>query len=185
MREVEQFVLSRGECGLIICGDLNSEPHSAVYELLLEGAVSRDHPDVDSSYHTGTWILPDVNTINHSLELSSAMCSALGNEPAFTNFTANFRGTLDYIIYTPARLKIMAASSIPEAHDLEAEVGVGLPSPSHASDHIMLCCDVSFVSSGSGSITRQQQPKHISSISPHHSMGISSAPSSTKSNRRK
>lgn len=50
----------------------------------------------------------------------------------------------------------MAVSSLPESADLEAENGVGLPSASYASDHLMLCCDVAFQVSGNGNISRGQ-----------------------------
>jgi endonuclease/exonuclease/phosphatase family metal-dependent hydrolase len=32
--------------GILICGDFNSQPESAVYELLDSGDISNDHPDL-------------------------------------------------------------------------------------------------------------------------------------------
>ena len=152
MRELEQFVLRR-DIALIVCGDLNSEPDSAVYEFMMEGALTNPRPELD--IHDSVRVLPDLSQISHSVELVSAMGTALGEEPQYTNFTAKFRGTLDYICYTPSRLRVMAVAAIPDSADLEQENGVGLPSASYASDHLMLFCDLAFAVSGSGGITRQ------------------------------
>lgn len=151
MRELEQFVLQR-DIALIICGDLNSEPDSAVYEFIMEGGLSTHRPEFDTN--DSIRVLPDLGNIVHSIELVSAMSTAMGSEPQFTNFTAKFRGTLDYICYTPSRLRVMAVSGIPDASELEMENGSGLPSACYASDHLMLCCDLAFAISGSGGITR-------------------------------
>ncbi|CAM6031273.1 unnamed protein product, partial [Sphagnum compactum] len=107
MRELEQFVMQR-DIALILCGDLNSEPSSAVYELLMEGAIVGPRPEMDTTDNVR--VLPDLANISHNLEL-----------------VGKFRGTLDYICYTPARLRVMAVSGIPDAAELEAENGVGLP----------------------------------------------------------
>ena len=154
MRELESFVIQR-DIALIICGDLNSEPHSAVYEFFMEGGVSSPRPELEILDNSrDIRVLPDISNIVHSIELISAMNAALGEEPQYTNFTGHFRGCLDYICFTPSRLRVMAVASIPDVADLEAENGVGLPSASYASDHLMLCCDLAFAASGTGGITR-------------------------------
>jgi hypothetical protein len=76
----------------------------------------------------------------------------MGCEPEFTNYTSKFKGTLDYIFYTHTRLRIMAVTSIPEAAEIQASSGEGLPSACYPSDHVSLCCDVAMIPSGSGSI---------------------------------
>jgi CCR4-NOT transcription complex subunit 6 len=151
MRELEQFVIQR-DIALIVCGDLNSEPDSAVYEYMMEGVISMSRPELDITDNIR--VLPDLSNIVHNIELVSAMGVSLGEEPPFTNFTGKFRGTLDYICFTPSRLRVMAVTGFPDASELEAENGVGLPSASYASDHLMLCCDLAFAISGTGSITR-------------------------------
>ena len=45
VRELEQLVLAR-DLPLVVCGDLNSVPSSAVYALLAHAAVPADHPDL-------------------------------------------------------------------------------------------------------------------------------------------
>jgi len=160
IRELEQFILQR-DVALMICGDFNSEPDSAVYEFLSEGAIQSDRPELESDDNLR--VLPDLHHIAHSIELASMM-EATGSEPLFTNYTVNFKGTLDYIWYTPSRLRVMAVSNIPSESDLiSSEVGLeGLPSANYPSDHLMLCCDVALCVSGSGLLTRQTAQRKTS-----------------------
>jgi mRNA deadenylase 3'-5' endonuclease subunit Ccr4 len=104
-------------------------------------------------------VLPDLHSINHNIELESAMYSAMGTEPEFTNFTAKFKGTLDYIWYSPSRLRVMGVAQIPDLADFEASVGVGLPCVNYPSDHIMICTDLAFNITGAGLLTKQQKRK--------------------------
>lgn len=149
IREIQQFVASR-EMALLICGDFNSEPHSAVYEYIAQGAITHDHPEF--SMEEKVRILPNVHEIVHNLDLASAMQTALSMEPEYTNYTAKFKGTLDYIFYTPGRLRILAVTGIPEANEIQSYAGEGLPCACYPSDHVLLCCDVAMILSGNGSI---------------------------------
>ncbi len=162
MREVQQFITAR-DLALILCGDFNSEPSSAVYEYMVTGGISPSHPDLVVS-HGNLRILPaDSSLITHNIEMGSAMFSGMGEEPQFTNYTANFKGTLDYMFYTPSRLRVMAVSALPEEEEIRATGGEGLPSTSYPSDHLLLCCDMIMTVSGTGSIVRhnlQQQGHH-------------------------
>ncbi len=180
-REIQSFVSSR-DLALLICGDFNSEPTSAVYEYLKHGAVSSDHPELHVQ-DAKVRVLPDAHNIVHDMHLASAMEAAFGSEPSFTNFTGKFKGTLDYIYYSPNRLRIMAATSIPDEHDLRQLAGEGLPCACYPSDHILLCCDVAMIVSGSGSVLNDNALSnggHVSSMTPG-----SSKMSSKSSNLRK
>eukprot|EP01034_Spumella_vulgaris_P023683 gene23683-29928_t len=163
MREVQHFITAR-DLPLILCGDFNSEPTSAVYEYMVTGAIEQSHPDLNIGQHSVRILPADASLITHNIEMGSAMFSGMGTEPQFTNYTAKFKGTLDYIFYTPSRLRIMAVTSLPEEDEIRASSGEGLPSTSYPSDHMMLCCDVAMVVSGTGSILRhpmhQQQHNH-------------------------
>jgi CCR4-NOT transcription complex subunit 6 len=152
IRELRNFVVPR-DLPLMICGDFNSEPHSAVYELLFNGMVGSNHPELDAT--AGVRILPDLQHIGHDLELHSALSSALGMEPNFTNYTAKFKGTLDYICYSPSRLRVLSSLDLPQEDSLRYSCGEGLPAAAYPSDHLMICCDVAFFSSGTGSILNQ------------------------------
>jgi CCR4-NOT transcription complex subunit 6 len=158
MREIENFVIPR-DIAVIVCGDFNSEPDSAVYEFLSEGALDQPRPELEQSDTVG--ILPDQSEIHHRVDLASVMGTVLGSEPEFTNFTSTFKGTLDYVWYTPGRLRVLAASNVPDANDLTATCGEGLPSASYPSDHIMLCADMTLTVTGAGTITRQQTAPQV------------------------
>lgn len=150
IREVQQFVTAR-DLALMICGDFNSEPNSAVYEFVMNRQIITEHAEL-STGDRRMQILPDLNSIVHGLELGSAMNTVFGCEPQFTNYTAAFKGCLDYIFYTPGRLKILAVSNLPGENDLKPVAGEGLPCACYPSDHVWLSCDVAMVLSGSGSI---------------------------------
>jgi len=148
--ELQQFAIQR-DLALIVCGDFNSEPESAVHELLTEGCLARHHPELDDE-DDNVRILPDQGEIYHSLDLASAMQTALGREPAYTNYTSDWKGTLDYLLYSPMRIRLMSVAQIPSPEEILPESGTGLPSAVYPSDHLMLCVDVALSITGSGSV---------------------------------
>lgn len=150
--ELQQFAIQR-DLALIICGDFNSEPESAVHELLTEGSLQRHHPELDEE-EDGTRVLPEQSEIFHNLDLASAMqmASPHGQEPLFTNYTRDWKGTLDYILFSPMRIRLMSVAAIPTPQELEAESGEGLPSAVYPSDHLLLCADVALSITGNGSV---------------------------------
>jgi endonuclease/exonuclease/phosphatase family metal-dependent hydrolase len=163
LRELRQFVATR-DLPLVLCGDFNSEPESAVYEYILSGMISSERPELAASTNTNSGgnshdhtvkILPSLHHISHDLDLASAMGSVLGAEPLFTNYTAKFKGTLDYVYYTPSRIRVLGAAALPEEHDIVALSGEGLPSACYPSDHVMLCVDMALAVSGNGSILNE------------------------------
>ncbi len=93
--ELQQFAIQR-DLALIVCGDFNSEPESAVHELLTEGCLTRHHPELDDE-EDNVRILPDQSEIYHSLDLASAMQTALGHEPPYTNFTWDWKGKFCFV----------------------------------------------------------------------------------------
>lgn len=155
VRELRQFVVPR-DLPVLLCGDFNSEPESAVYEYLMSGMITSSRPELMHSHGASdnghVRILPDPHRLSHDLDLTSVMNATLGREPDFTNYTARFKGTLDYIYFTPSRLRVLAIAGIPEEREIRALSGEGLPSAAYPSDHLMLCADVAMMVSGSGSI---------------------------------
>jgi mRNA deadenylase 3'-5' endonuclease subunit Ccr4 len=143
LREIEDFVLNQ-ELALVICGDFNSEPESAVYDYMSSGSCNEDYNSLVDEVCKS---LGHIDHFMHNIDLSSAMGSSFGMEPHFTNYTRLFKGTLDYIWFTPGRLKILAVTDLPSEADI-CEHGEALPSVSYPSDHLMLCCDVALLSSG-------------------------------------
>lgn len=73
--------------------------------------------------------------VTHSLDLRSTYAETIG-EPEFTNFTPGFKGTLDYIWFTPSSLT--AVRSKPLMSEAEAAKETALPSTVCPSDHLPL-----------------------------------------------
>lgn len=146
LQELESFVMSRGtNLPLIICGDFNSTPDTAVYDLLSRQQVHPAHPDLNVT--TGDDvpnILPDAMNITQSFSLGSAYHTVLGEEPWVTNYTLNFKGVLDYIWYSTHNLRPLSAAPIPDEERLTKN-GEALPSTEYSSDHIMLISDMQVV----------------------------------------
>jgi len=150
LQELENFVLSRGaNLPLIICGDFNSTPDTAVYDLLSRQAVHPGHPDVNVVTSDDIPnVLPDAMNITHSFQLGSAYQTVFGEEPVQTNYTANFKGVLDYVWYSVPNLRPLSAAPIPDEQILTRH-GEALPSTEFSSDHIMLISDIQILSGGS------------------------------------
>jgi len=188
LREVRQFVVAR-DLPVMLCGDFNSEPESAVYEFIMSGMITSARPELHHTHHAqahshpdnganssnhnnnsngntngNVRILPDLHRLSHDLDLTSIMHTTLGHEPPFTNYTQRFKGTLDYIYYSPARFRVLSVAPLPEEHDLRKLSGEGLPSACYPSDHLMLCADVALVTSGNGSILNTEMGSRHSNV---------------------
>ncbi|CRG92965.1 carbon catabolite repressor protein 4, putative [Plasmodium gallinaceum] len=146
---------------LIICGDFNSTPSSAVYQLIYKKTCSRNHEDFNSDKYS---LLTDLQ-LGHNLNLKSAyaiskLLSQKLNpddynnlevfEPLFTNYTGNFIGCLDYIFYNDENLNIISTVNIADENQLMQEAQLyqlsncALPSPIRPSDHLPLIAKFEF-----------------------------------------
>lgn len=142
--ELEQENDCVSDIPLVICGDFNSLPGSAPHSLLIRGFVHSLHKE-----------------FRHALPLASAyssyfQCNALREdihkkmdretgEPRFTNFVKNdretFEGTLDYILYSTTKLKVV---SLLELIDEDEVKPGGLPTVNRSSDHIPIAAEFTF-----------------------------------------
>jgi CCR4-NOT transcription complex subunit 6 len=148
LQELETFIMARGtNLPLMICGDFNSTPDTAVYDLLSRQAVHPGHPDVNLGDDNGPNVLPDIMNITHSHMLGSVYNTVLGEEPKFTNYTMQFKGVLDYMWYSTQNLRPLSAAPIPDESVL-TRYGDALPSTQYSSDHIMQISDMQIVSVG-------------------------------------
>jgi CCR4-NOT transcription complex subunit 6 len=84
----------------IICGDFNSEPHSAVYDFFSRGQVPAGHEDF-MNYEYGSYT---TRGMSHRLGLRSAY-STIGELP-LTNHTPGFAGAIDYIWFNQSNLSV-------------------------------------------------------------------------------
>lgn len=147
LQELETFVMSRGQnLPLMICGDFNSTPDTAVYDLLSRSAVHPGHPDVNMNNgdDSSPNILPDAHQITHQFSLGSVYSQVIGEEPHATNYTVNFKGVLDYIWFSGQNLRPLSAAPIPEKSVLTKH-GEALPSTQYSSDHVMLISDMQIM----------------------------------------
>lgn len=83
--QIERIALVRN-LPVILCGDFNSEPTSAVYEFMTRNHVSVNHPDL--SQHANVYASMDLD---HSVAFASAYASVFGSEPEYTNYTGAYR----------------------------------------------------------------------------------------------
>ncbi|GKY98457.1 hypothetical protein MPSEU_000803100 [Mayamaea pseudoterrestris] len=145
LQELESFIIGRGSnLPLVICGDFNSTPDTAVYDLMMRQTVHPGHPDVNFTGDDVANVLPDAMNITHSFQLGSVYQSVLGEEPWTTNYTENFKGVLDYVWYSAQNLMPLSVAAVPTEEQL-TRLGQALPSTQFSSDHIMLVSDMQIV----------------------------------------
>lgn len=115
---------------LLICGDFNSTPDSGPYELLDSGILSSAHPELAGrSYGALT-----KEGMHHPFSLKSSY-SNIG-EMEFTNYTADWTGTVDYIWYSTNSLTNTGLLGEIDRNYLQRVPG--FPSWHFPSDHLPL-----------------------------------------------
>jgi|MDSY01.2.fsa_nt_gb CCR4-NOT transcription complex subunit 6 len=132
---------------LVMAGDFNSLPGSDPHTLLANGAMVPENGDPHGLLAT----LP----LSHHMPLRSAMATVGAHanasaeshelqrmEPPYTNYTAHFVGTLDYIFYTYDRLSVGGLLQMVE--DKQVQEHEALPSPLFSSDHVPLLSEFHF-----------------------------------------
>jgi len=154
-----------GDAAVLIGADLNSTPDSAVYELLSSGAVTSRHAELQKGAGKAlkAEIVAAVEPLEHNLELASAYAAVQGEEPAFTNYTPTFQGTLDYIWYSARHFRAVSCFAVPSegelfdaddssnplVHPHGNKRGVpvrGLPNVQWPSDHLPMVAQLEFIS---------------------------------------
>ncbi|KAI9742816.1 MAG: Glucose-repressible alcohol dehydrogenase transcriptional effector [Claussenomyces sp. TS43310] len=119
---------------LLVCGDFNSTPDSAVYELLSQGSVRGDHPEL-GTHQYGNFTRDGMQ---HPFSLRSSYASLQGTAEAlpFTDYTPGFTGVIEYIWYATNALEV---TSLLGPIDPEYMKRVpGFPSYHFPSDHLSL-----------------------------------------------
>ena len=120
---------------LIMCGDFNSSPGSAAYNLIVHGGLAEEHPDLEKRLYGN---LSRVG-MTHPFKLKSAYSSI--NELNFTNYTPDFRDILDYIWYSSTSLNVTALLGDVDKNYLQRVPGI--PNFHFPSDHIALLAEFS------------------------------------------
>ncbi|KAJ5136279.1 Glucose-repressible alcohol dehydrogenase transcriptional effector [Penicillium atrosanguineum] len=115
---------------LLICGDLNSSPGSAVHSLINSGQLSKDHSELDGRLY-GRY---QKQGMKHPFKLKSTY-GAIG-ELSFTNYTPDFKDILDYMWYTTNTLHVSALLGEVDKDYLSRVPG--FPNFHFPSDHVAL-----------------------------------------------
>lgn len=127
---------------VILCGDLNSELNSAVYELLSTGRVQA-HEDIhgrDFGYMT-------QKNFSHGLAMKSSY-SCIGELP-LTNFTPSFTSVIDYIWFSTQALRVRGLLGAVDS--MYISQFIGFPNDKFPSDHIPILARFEFVKGAAGS----------------------------------
>jgi len=106
--------------GVVVTGDLNAMPESKVFKVVMETRIGQK--PLQSAYG-------DYKD---------------GSHPAFTNFTKDFQGTLDYILHT---LETVEVRPLPSQAECCSETA--LPNSQHGSDHLPLVATLRLVPNSS------------------------------------
>ncbi|KAL6757408.1 phosphatase family [Haematococcus lacustris] len=153
-------IAASADIPMLVAGDFNSLPGSPAHTLLVNGKV--DPAAVHNIDPLG--FLKDQK-LSHSLPLLSAyaaMSDAHGaadarlqkqkqrvdpkyREPLFSIVTKEFRGTLDYILYTKNSLQPTAVLELPCESDLLTRPDEHLPNAQYSSDHIALLAEFQYL----------------------------------------
>lgn len=138
LNEIE-LVLARlgGKVAVIFAGDLNSPPDSAVYELVSTGGLT---PNLHSELGGDVYGILDSCRLSHNLQFRSSY-SDMGYEPPYTNYTADFIGTLDYVWYSEDTVVCVAIMEVPDETDVLIDGLEGMPNTRWSSDHIALLAE--------------------------------------------
>ena len=139
---------------VIICGDFNSEPTSAVweksgcvmcrYEFMSTGSVSMGHSDL---LNDPEYIIQNIGVANirHDFALRSSYAMVMGKEPDFTNYTDHYSGCLDYIWVSRSVVPV-GVSVLPTEDEILSSGNLKLPNPKYPSDHLALDCSLILTS---------------------------------------
>lgn len=156
---------------LLLCGDFNSLPDSGVIEFLSAGRVSMDHQDFkELGYKSCLQRLLGTEALNeftHSFKLASAYSEDI---MAYTNYTFEFKGIIDYIFYTKTGMVPLGLLGPISADWLRENKVLGCPHPHIPSDHFPLLVELELMHTssnasvgggGSSSASQQQTPNGL------------------------
>jgi CCR4-NOT transcription complex subunit 6 len=154
-------IAASADIPMLVAGDFNTTPGSAAHSMLVKGAVQPANPELAND---PLGILRPASKLQHQLPLASAYSAvaacpdadhgsqrqkrrldAANGEPKFTNITKDFRGTLDYILYTTDSLVPAAALELPDESECRSKSNAGLPNDSWSSDHVALMVEFCYV----------------------------------------
>jgi CCR4-NOT transcription complex subunit 6 len=128
---------SNTDIPLFVCGDYNSTAESSVYQLLSQGRVAANHPEL-GPYQYGTLTR---DGIQHPFSLRSSYVHLNGtpNELKFTNYVPGFAEVIDYIWYSTNTLDVVSVLGPPDPTYLKRVPG--FPHYHFPADHIQIMAE--------------------------------------------
>ena len=122
--------LSGPQIPLIMCGDFNADAGTGAYDLIVNGSLPGNHPDLNNrGYGNFT-----RDGMSHPFRLKSAYNGT--EELSFTNYTPTFSGVLDYIWYSTSSLQVrQLLGNVDEDYLRKVP---GFPNHHFPSDHLAL-----------------------------------------------
>ena len=154
LRIIEGLLVDYPGAQVILGGDLNSRPSTAVINLIKTGAV--DASDADWQFGSVfSWGReeeeegegsapatpnPDCTGISakHSLKLEIA------NQPQLTHATAGFRAVLDYIVFSRESLEVTCDFHEKQLTSQLVDRYGGLPCQAYGSDHVLVPAELRY-----------------------------------------
>lgn len=129
---------------LLVCGDFNSTPESAVYELLAHGSLEPNHKEM-GEYQYGNFTRDGMQ---HPFSLRSSYANLDGTPEAlaFTNYTPGYTGILDYIWYSTNALEVTSLLGPVDPEHLKRLPG--FPNYHFPSDHLSLLAEFTLKKQG-------------------------------------
>ena len=129
MKYIEK--ISTNKFPIILAGDFNSKPDSSAYYGITKG-ISKNKFDMEDLKYPK----PFINTPNTftTLPMKSAYKEVFGKEPDYSNYTLNFKSTLDYIFFNKY-VNIIAA--LEEINKEYLEKYSSIPNNDFPSDHFL------------------------------------------------
>lgn len=129
MKYIEK--ISTNKIPIILSGDFNSKPDSSAYYGITTGK-SKNQFDMENFKYPKPFInTPDTFT---TLPMKSAYKEVFGKEPLYSNYTLNFKSTLDYIFFNKY-INIVAA--LEEVNKEYLNKYSSMPNYDFPSDHFM------------------------------------------------
>lgn len=154
-------IAASADIPMLVAGDFNATPGSASHNLLVRGAVP---PNAVELANDPLGILSPSTKLCHHLPLASAYASVANGEPSadpalvrlrrrldpatgepkFTSITRDFKGSLDYILYSTDFLAPSGALELPDESEVRRKNNSGLPNDIWSSDHVALMAEFQF-----------------------------------------
>ncbi|KAI3426985.1 hypothetical protein D9Q98_006929 [Chlorella vulgaris] len=167
-------IAASADIPMLVAGDFNTTPGSAAHSMLVRGAVQPNNPELAND---PLGILRPASKLQHQLPLASAYAAVAAapdcdhgsqrqkrrldgvtGEPKFTNIGREFRGTLDYILFTTDSLVPAAALELPDESECRSKSNTGLPNEAWSSDHVALMAEFRYVQPASAAAATAGAP---------------------------